>query len=90
MTILETVTGITLLFIGLIASVAFYHQIDCYHELTVEAIELRLAPLEHNDSKILTSNMKCSAVVRRKEHQVYVHYKKNHHYQLSVQLQGKL
>jgi hypothetical protein len=90
MTILETITGVSLLIVGLIASTLFYHQIDCYHELSVQAVELRLAPLEHNDSKTFSLNRRCSGLIKRQQHQIHILYQKTHHYTLLLNLEGKL
>jgi|GEM_PF-6517144 len=89
MTILQTITGITFLMAGLGASVAFYRQIDCYHQLTVEAVELRLKPTEYNETSTFRINAKCSALMRRNNQTVSIGYHLQS-FSLSFPLDGKI
>lgn len=89
MTILQTITGITLLMLGLGASVGFYRQIDCYHELSVVAVELRLKPTEYDENSILKINTKCSALLKRNNQIINIQYRLNS-FVLNFPLDGKI
>ncbi len=89
MTILETITGLTILIIGLLASVSFYRQVDCYHRLTVEAVELRLLPTEHNEIKTTKLSLPCKGVLRRHHNSITIKSLEIQT-QLSFSVQGKL
>lgn len=89
MTVLETITGLTLLIIGLLASVSFYRQVDCYHRLAVEAVELRLLPTEHNEAKTVKFSLPCKGVLRRHHNSISIKSLEIQT-QLTFSIQGKL
>ena len=89
MTIFETIAGLTLLMIGLLASAAFLHQVDCYHQLTVSAVELRLKPLEHDERTQLSFHTRCSGILKKSQNHISIQ-SRSHHYNLSWPIKGKI